>query len=469
MKKQFTILAAVLLTANVFAQTIDYNLPQNWMAHPMKSTDIARQQPLALTVQRADLSTDKVINYTHPTTNTGVDIFYVYPTIDLTMKSGNTARTDIDTTFAKFIYSEQVGIYAQFGRFFVPYYKQATYGVYLDTLLSESDQANYMLIAYRDIEAAFDHYLKYDNNGNKIILMGHSQGAFLIRFLLRKRFDNNPELRSKLIVAIAGGEANYSAKGSRTGGSLQNIKTYPPIDSALECGCLINWRTWKKGTVALPLQKNSFFFNKIYADSGVIYQTYDTIYHQESSFDFGYVSSNQPKKLTRYISLGADYVNYIGFDDIFSAQDASVAHVPGSKYLMIEKNTIPNDLRIIPNFPQIPIPDEESDYHVWDMQLVQGDLLDLIPKLIAKSNNTSISEDNHLENTLLIYPNPTNDLVHVNNVDQKIKNIKLYNLKGQFIEEFFTNEFSVKNLPPDIYFVIIQTDKLTFTSKLVKL
>jgi len=468
MKKQFTILAAVLLTANVFAQTIDYNLPENWMAHPMKSTDIARQQPLVLTVQRADLSTDKVINYTQPTTNTGVDLFYVYPTIDLTMKSGNTARAEIDTTFAKFIYREQVGIYAQFGRVFVPYYKQATYGVYLDTLLSESDQAKYMLIAYRDIEAAFDHYLKYDNNGNKIILMGHSQGAFLIRFLLRKRFDNNPALLSKLVVAIAGGEANYSAIGSRTGGSLQNIKTYPPLDSALECGCLINWRTWKKGTVAQPLQKNSFFFNKVFADSGVIYQTYDTTFHQESSFDFGYLSSNQPKKIARYISLGADNVNYIGFDDMFSAHDTSTAHVPGSNYLMIEKNIIPNDLRTIPNFPQIPIPEEEQDYHVWDMQFVQGDLLDIIPRLIAKSNTTGLSEDHHHENALLFYPNPTNDIVHIDNVDQTIKNIKLYNLKGQFIEEFFTNDFSVKNLTPQIYFIIIQTDKLTFTAKLVK-
>jgi len=60
--------------------------------------------------------------------------------------------------------------------------------------------------------------------------------------------------------------------------------------------------------------------------------------------------------------------------------------------------------------------------------------------------------------------NPTNDIIHVDNVNQKIKNIKLYNLKGQFIEEFFTNNFSVKNLTPNIYFVIIQTDKLTFTS-----
>lgn len=469
MKKQFTILAAVILTANVFAQTIDYNLPQNWMCHPMKSTDIARQQPLALTVQRADLSTDNVIYYTHPTTNTGVDIFYVYPTIDTTWESGNTAMIDIDTTFAKFIYSEQVGLYAQFGRVFVPYYKQATIRVFLDTLLSESDQANYMLIAYRDIEAAFDNYLKYYNNGNKIILMGHSQGAFLIRFLLRKRFDNNPTLRSKLIVAIAGGEANYSAIGSRTGGSLQNIKTCPPIDSVLECGCLINWRTWKKGTVVELLQKNSFLFNKVFVDSGLIYQTYDTKYHQESSFDFGYVSSNQPKTIARYITLGADKVNYIGFDDMFSAQDTSAANVPGSTYLMIENNNIPNDLRTIPNFPQIPIPKKDHDYHIWDMQFVQGDLLEILPKLIAKSNTTGISEENHHENTLLIYPNPTNGIVHVDNVNQKIKNIKLYNLKGQPIEEFFTNDFSVKNLTPEIYFIVIQTDKLTFTTKLVKL
>ena len=124
------------------------------MCHPIKSTDIARQQPLTLTVQKADLSTDSVIYFTHPSTNTGVDIFYVYPTIDLTPKSENTAITKIDTTLAKFLYSEQVGIYDQFGRVFVPYYKQATIGVFFDSSLSDWDQAKYMGIAYQDIEAA---------------------------------------------------------------------------------------------------------------------------------------------------------------------------------------------------------------------------------------------------------------------------------------------------------------------------
>lgn len=391
-KRHFVFFVCIIFTANLFAQTNDYNLPKNWMCHPMKSTDIARQQPLTLKVQKADLSTDNIISYTHPTTNTGVDIFYVYPTIDMTKKPGNTAMTGIDTTFAKSIYSEQVGLYAQFGRVFVPYYEQATIGVFFDPSLAESDQANYMGIAYKDIEAAFDNYLKNYNNGNKIILMGHSQGAFLVRFLLRKRFDNNPGLRSKLIVAISGGEANYSAIGSRTGGSLQNIKTCPPLDSVLECGCLINWRTWKKGTVAEVLQKNSFLFNKVFADSGLIYQTYDTKYHQESSCDFVYARSKPPKTITRYITLGMDKLNYIGFDDMFTAQDSSVANVPGSSYLMIGKNNIPNDLRAISIFPQIPIPEETHDYHLWDMQFVQGDLLEILPKLIAKSDITGISE-----------------------------------------------------------------------------
>lgn len=392
MKKLFIFLAFTILTANLSAQTNDYNLLPNWMCHPMKSTDIARQQPLTLIVQRADLSTDSVIYYTHPTTNTGVDIFYVYPTIDMAKKPGNAAMAGIDTTFAKAIYSEQVGLYAQFGRVFVPYYKQATIGVFFDPSLAELDQASYMEIAYRDIEAAFDNYLKSYNNGNKIILIGHSQGAFLVRFLLRKRFDNNPVLRSKLVVAISGGEANYSAIGSRTGGSLQNIKTCPPLDSVLECGCLINWRTWKKGTVAEVLPKNSFLFNKVFADSGLIYQTYDTKYHQESNYDFGYVSSNQPKTITLYITLSADKLNYIGFDDMFMAQESSVANIPGSSYLMIEKNNIPYDHRVISTFPQIPIPEDTHDYHLWDMQFVQGDLLEILPRLIAKSNASGLSE-----------------------------------------------------------------------------
>jgi hypothetical protein len=69
---------------------------------------------------------------------------------------------------------------------------------------------------------------------------------------------------------------------------------------------------------------------------------------------------------------------------------------------------------------------------------------------------------------MLIYPNPTHGIVHVSLENQKIKSIKLYNLQGAFIEEFFTNDFSVSMLTAGIYYIKVQTDKSTFTQKLVK-
>jgi hypothetical protein len=39
---------------------------------------------------------------------------------------------------------------------------------------------------------------------------------------------------------------------------------------------------------------------------------------------------------------------------------------------------------------------------------------------------------------------------------------------GQLIQEYFTNDFSVANLPDGIYFITTKTDKTTFTNKLIK-
>jgi len=483
--KRFISLKAVLfsalvitLSASAIAQIPDYNFPQNWMCHPvLKTNDVARQQNLALTVLNSDgsIKTDTIFPHY---ADTLVDIFYVYPTIDTTLSfAGNTEINNNDTITAKIIYREQVGIYAQFGRVFVPYYRQANLRVFVDPTLSLLDQANYMEFAYKDVEAAFDNYLLHYNNGHRIILMGHSQGAYLMRFLLRKRFDNNPTLTSQLVVAISGGEPNYSAKGSRTGGSLQNIKT---LDSVAESGCMINWRTWNSDSAVQELQGNSFFFNHYFVDKGLIYQTYDTVYHQESNYNFGYVPPDEPKKVTRYISLAADTdtATYLGFDDMFRAQVTPPTNIPGGTYLLIDTiNYFPQDQRTIPYFPrlsgllqsQIPIPAGTKNYHIWDMQFVQGDLLNLLPELIAITNpSTSVPEVADVENSICVYPNPTTDIVHLSNVSSRIKSIRLCNLQGKLIQEFFTNDFSVSSLAAGIYFISIQTDKSSVTSKLVK-
>jgi len=504
--KQFMNLKAVLflalviaLSASAMAQIPDYNLPKNWMCHPvLKTTDVARQYDLKLSVLDSD--TAHLFDTIYPSyTDTLVDIFYIYPTINMDTTPGNTAIADINTEVAKFVYREQAGIYAQYGRVFVPYYKQATLGVFLMHDLSEPDKlelADYIETAYMDIEAAFDNYLQNYNKGHKIILIAHSQGSDMMRFLLHRRFDNNPVLKSQLVVALSGGEPNYAATdGSRTGGSLEHIKT---LDSSLplESGCIISWRSWRNGYDASAIDAASIFYNQYFVDKGLLYQTYDTVNnrHSDSNYDFGY---SMPKLVTRYISMSPDSTQYWGFDDKFGARFISALNKPGCTYLMIENMPIPMDLRVIPNplefdpynpsvpfnplsflFPSIPIPDISyfsphpspyTNYHCWDMQLVQGDLLNLLPQLIAITHPiTSTLGVAHVENTIGIYPNPATDVVHLSNLNSKIKSIRLCNLQGKVIRDFSTNDFSVTNLPAGIYYISVQTDKSTFTSKLVK-
>jgi hypothetical protein len=174
---------------------------------------------------------------------------------------------------------------------------------------------------------------------------------------------------------------------------------------------------------------------------------------------------------------------------MFSAYFSSELNKPGCTYFKIDSMPVANDLRKIPNplendplnpsnplFPSIPIPYRSSfsgslntNYHCWDMQLMQGDLLNLLPQLIAITNPvTSVPKVAESENDIHIYPNPATDKVHVGNANSKIKSIILYNLQGKLVQEFFTNDFSVSSLNNGIYFIRIQTDKSTYTGKLVK-
>ena len=90
MKKQLLFLfAAIGFLEFAFCQPLNYSLSKYWMCHPMKASDASRF-PLKLTVQNPNLTADTIINYPNTAANSGVDIFYVYPTIDLGLIPGNT-------------------------------------------------------------------------------------------------------------------------------------------------------------------------------------------------------------------------------------------------------------------------------------------------------------------------------------------------------------------------------------------
>ena len=128
-----------------------------------------------------------------------VDVFFVGPTVFMGNDVQFTMPLDdpkVRSIFRGAINMEK-GIYDSQGNFYAPYYRQAGLNVYkMEPRLA----APYFELAYMDVKAAFDHYLKEANHQRPIILAGFSQGADMIVRLMKEKFQD-PALQDKLVAA----------------------------------------------------------------------------------------------------------------------------------------------------------------------------------------------------------------------------------------------------------------------------
>lgn len=119
------------------------------------------------------------------------DVFFLCPTVYFgDEESHNMSLTNAKTKerFVGAINMEK-GIYDTDCRFYAPYYRQAALAVY--EMEPESNQEEYFLIAYQDVKASFDYYLKNYNQGRPIILAGFSQGADMCIRLIKDLFQTD--------------------------------------------------------------------------------------------------------------------------------------------------------------------------------------------------------------------------------------------------------------------------------------
>jgi hypothetical protein len=124
-------------------------------------------------------------------------------------------------------------------RIFAPHYRQITFGTF-----GTPNQAQYLDIAYRDVIDAWRLYLKYQNAGHNVVVMGHSQGTFMTTRLLKEEFDPSAALRSQLIVSLLIGGSVTVPQGGTIGGTFQNI---PLCESDAQTGCVIAYRSYAAG------------------------------------------------------------------------------------------------------------------------------------------------------------------------------------------------------------------------------
>lgn len=132
-----------------------------------------------------------------------VDVFFVGPTtfygsdMQFNMPIND---SELRRNFLGAVNMEK-GIYAAKTNFYAPYYRQAALKVYR---MDAGAASPYFALAYQDVKAAFEHYLKHLNSDRPFVLAGFSQGADMIVRLMKDKFCD-PSLQERLIAAYVVG------------------------------------------------------------------------------------------------------------------------------------------------------------------------------------------------------------------------------------------------------------------------
>lgn len=302
---------------------IDYSMLDNWIFHPDQPLHLLEAYDLDIGIVDKDLQLEGSIQIeNNAKVNTGVDVFFVHPTLlenapseAMVIPIEDQPITRIDLTVLA-----QGGQLAKYGRFFAPHYRQSTGATYLESDLDKTLQAEVIMQSYSDVKAAFLDYVARYNNGNKIILAGHSQGSYLLSMLVRDLFDEDIELRNKLITAALGGMGHvYARTGEDRGGQFRNI---PLCQESEECGCVQSWRSYEEGQAYGDLRTTLPMFNPELVRYGVFYREAD-LNTDRFLMDESEITQNQ--EYVRYIALSANVnedhgFNFVAHDNLYLAR-----------------------------------------------------------------------------------------------------------------------------------------------------
>jgi hypothetical protein len=167
-----------------------------------------------------------------------IDCFYVYPTVS--DQPGLTATRRVDPE-ERSIALYQVARYSQLCRVYAPMYRQITLrGIFTPDKVTAAMRTR----AYRDVRDAWRTYLRRFNHGRGVVLVGHSQGSFVLRDLIAKEVDRKRAVRRRLVSAIL------------LGGNVERgeFKHVPACRSRHRVGCVVAFSTFNA-----PVPADSLF------------------------------------------------------------------------------------------------------------------------------------------------------------------------------------------------------------------
>ena len=171
----------------------------------------------------------------YPTgTNGNAAIFYIHPTTYLERDRWNAPLEDVgDVQFRTNLFLQsQASAFNGAGEMWAPRYRQAAFGAFL---LDSEDARKALDLAYGDVAAAFDQFVK-EAGDRPIILAGHSQGALHLERLLSEKVAGKPIAKRIVAAYVVGWPISTVADLPRLG--------LPACTAAAETGCILSWMSF---------------------------------------------------------------------------------------------------------------------------------------------------------------------------------------------------------------------------------
>jgi hypothetical protein len=213
----------------------DYGLDASWLCRPGRQDACAVD--LATTIVKADGSFTREEWKRNP--NAPIDCFYVYPTVS----TDPTPFSDMKADPAELeVVRQQFARFGSVCRRYAPLYRQVTLAGLRTAIagggggaaLSNGPQ-------YNDVRDSWRYYLEHDNRGRGVVLIGHSQGSFILAELIRQEIDGKP-IQSRLVSAILLGATQSVPQGKDVGGSFQHL---PLCRKPSQVNCLVTYVSFR--------------------------------------------------------------------------------------------------------------------------------------------------------------------------------------------------------------------------------
>jgi hypothetical protein len=180
----------------------------------------------------------RFVEHAHPAKHPPIDCFYVYPTVsDQLTPNANLNIEGEETQIA----IDQASRFSQTCNVYAPMYPQLTIPDELAEVGTGTFNQTYVNIAYQGVLAAWHEYLAKYNHGRGVVLIGHSQGAGMLRKLIKEEIDPSASQHHLLVSALLMGGNVSVPEGKTVGGDFQHV---PACQAAFQTHCVVAYSTF---------------------------------------------------------------------------------------------------------------------------------------------------------------------------------------------------------------------------------